>query len=290
MSRTPKTAFVHANGIHFATYEWPGRNPDLPPIVLLHATSFHARCWDQIVARLPDHRCLAFDARGHGRTDKPPLPYSWQQFGEDAAAMLRAWGVEGAVGVGHSMGGNALTRAAVLLPHALRALVLVDPVILRPDGYTDYVAEPEKHFTAARRNRWASPAEMFERFKDRPPFNTWDPQILQDYCDYGLLPAPDGDGYVLACPPLVEAQTYTSSAQIQNRDIYDIIPHVHMPVRLLRCPRHTTSRNDFTNSPTNPDLASYFAQVVDVPLPDNTHFIPMESPALVAQHIADLAR
>ncbi len=290
MSRPPVQASVPANGIQFATYEWPAEGDTLqPPVVLLHATSFHARCWDQVVAHLADYRCLALDARGHGHTDKPPLPYSWQQFGQDAAAMVSLWGVQGAVGVGHSMGGNALVRAAAALPGAFRALLLVDPVIFPPQVYHEHPAEPEKHFTASRRNHWSSPHAMFERFKDRPPFNTWDRQVLHDYCQYGLLRAPDGHGYVLACPPLVEAQTYTTSTQAQNRDIYDLIPHIQVPVRVLRAARPAASPGDFAGSPTNPDLARAFPHGEDVPLPDNTHFIPMESPALVAKHIRDLS-
>ena len=45
------------------------------------------------------------------------------------------------------------------------------------------------------------------------------------------------------------------------------------------------SDTDLGNSPTAPDVASRFAHGLDVLLPDNTHFIPMESPALVAEHI-----
>ncbi|MCG8346819.1 MAG: hypothetical protein MI924_03430 [Chloroflexales bacterium] len=49
---------------------------------------------------------------------------------------------------------------------------------------------------------------MFDRFVERAPFCRWDRTILRDYCQYGLLPAPDGDGYVLACPPAIEAAIY----------------------------------------------------------------------------------
>ena len=50
---------------------------------------------------------------------------------------------------------------------------------------------------------------MFERFKDRLPFARWRPEILRDYCDYGVLPR-DGQ-FVLACPPAVEASIYENS-------------------------------------------------------------------------------
>ena len=36
--------------------------------------------------------------------------------------------------------------------------------------------------------------------------------VLEDYCRFGLLPAADGQGFVLACPPAIEASIYTGSA------------------------------------------------------------------------------
>lgn len=284
---TPHFFYLSANGLQFAVYEWgEASRTATPPVIFFHATSFHGRCWDQVIAHLPGYHCYAVDARGHGRSAKPPLPYEWPQFGQDAAAIVQALGLSGAIGVGHSMGGNAITRAAASVPDAFSALVLIDPVIFPPDAYFEYAAEPEKHFTAYRRTHWASATDMFERFKNRAPFNTWDIQVLRDYCDYGLLPAADGDGYVLACSPALESMIYTTSRYANYADVYDAIRQIHIPVRILRCASSvTTSANDLMASPTNPNLVSYFALGIDVPLVNNTHFIPMESPALVAEHI-----
>ena len=58
---------------------------------------------------------------------------------------------------------------------------------------------------------------MFESFKDRQPFVTWDRQVLRDYCEYGLLRA--NSGYELACPPAIEAEIYENGA-LPNADIY----------------------------------------------------------------------
>src|SRR5258708_33699884 len=84
--------FVRANDVDLALWERPGRDP---AILFCHATGFHARCWDQIVARVPDRRCLAIDMRGHGRSSKPPLPYRWRRFGEDLSEVVRIIGLRG---------------------------------------------------------------------------------------------------------------------------------------------------------------------------------------------------
>jgi len=71
-----------------------------------------ARTWNQIIARIPNRRAIAFDMRGHGLSAKPEPPYLWHVFGEDTAALARALGLRGATGVGHSMGGHSLALAA----------------------------------------------------------------------------------------------------------------------------------------------------------------------------------
>ncbi|MBI5949343.1 MAG: alpha/beta hydrolase [Chloroflexi bacterium] len=274
---------VRANGVELAVFDWPGAEP---AAFLAHATGFHARCWDQVVEHLPGRRCIALDMRGHGRSEKPAPPYRWLNFGRDVAALVEEMGLRDAVGVGHSKGGHAVTYAAAHVPRAFRALLLVDPVIMARETYHRPPAAQE-HFAARRRNEWASPHEMYERFKDRPPFNNWAPAVLWDYCNHGLLPAPGGEGFVLACPPEVEAATYAGSA---GADIYEEIAAIEIPVRVLRAkPRTEGGAMDMSSSPTTPDLASRFRRGTDVPLPEYTHFIPMEAPALVARHIEELA-
>lgn len=278
----PNETRVRVNEIDLCLFEWEGEGP---PIFLAHATGFHARCWDQVVAQLPGRHCYALDMRGHGRSDKPAPPYPWLNFGKDVAEVARAIGLRDAIGVGHSKGGHAVTYAAAHVPRAFAGLVLVDPVIMPREAYREQ--QMGEHFAARRRNEWDSPEEMFERFKDRPPFSAWDPAVLRDYCTYGLLPAPSGEGYVLACPPEVEAATYAGSL---GSDIYDEIASIDIPVRVLRArAREASILSDMGGSPTAPDLARHFARGEDVPLPEHSHFIPMEAPGLVAAHIAEMA-
>jgi hypothetical protein len=114
-------------------------------------------------------------------------------------------------------------------------LSIVDPVIVAPDEYTGSrldMGADWQHPTAKRRNRWASPDEMFERFKDRPPFASWDRDVLRDYCEHGLLRDPSGDGFVLACPPEFEAAVYMAARG--NAAVYDSVRALDVPVLLVR--------------------------------------------------------
>lgn len=280
MAFQPHLVYTEANCVTLALWEWPG---DGPPLVFVHATGFHGRCWDEIIRHMPGQHCLAVDMRGHGRSDKPEPPYPWRAFGEDLAALLRAHNIRDAVGVGHSMGGHSVTLAAALVPNAFARLVLLDPVILSPELYTG--PHPVEHFAARRRNRWASPEEMIARFAPRPPFNRWQPAVLHDYCTYGLLPAPDGDGYTLACPPDVEADVYRHST---DANIYGEIAQVHVPVTVARMGQPTTLDTwNMDGSPTAPDLAAAFPRGRDIHIPEHTHFLPMEAPERVAQLVQE---
>ena len=289
MTGEPQRGRVSANGIDLAYFEW-GTAGVHPTVFLVHATGFHARCWDGVVRALgEDWHAIAVDLRGHGRSSKQG-PYDWRQFGDDATAFAEALGLAGAIGVGHSMGGHAVTQAAARQPHRFAQLLLVDPVILDPTAYAEgggmpAFAKAEQHPVSRRRNAWASAEAMFSHFEHRSPFSLWQPDVLMDYCRFGLLP--QGEGFVLACPPLVEASIYLGSA---GRDIADIIPTVRQPVVVLRAQRKAERGTmDFSQSPTWEGLAAAFPNGRDVHLPHLTHFIPMQRPDLVAAHIREAA-
>lgn len=279
MNRTPVPSRALVNGIELAVWEWPGNGP---PLLLCHAAGFHARIWDQVVAHLPECRCLAFDARGHGRSSKPAPPLGWRNFGSDIAALAESLELTGALGIGHSLGGHAVTLAAALAPDVFSRLLLLDPVIRSPHQYTGPWTQAQ--FAAKRRNRWSSPNEMFESFAHRSPFHSWEPRTLRDYCEYGLLP--DGDGFILACPPESEASIYEQSPTPES-NIYPEIAAIQIPVHIVRAGRFSDPANFMGSSPTAPDLASSFAHATDTCLAEYSHFIPMEAPALVAKLIRD---
>jgi pimeloyl-ACP methyl ester carboxylesterase len=272
--------FFDISGAQLAVFERAGSEP---PVFFTHATGFHARSWNQIVARIPQRRSIAFDMRGHGLSSKPEPPYRWRQFGEDTASLARELNLHGATGVGHSMGGHSLALAAALVPHAFAELILIDPVIMPRALYTGRLREP--HYVRKRRNRWKSPDEMFEQFKDRPPFRDWDQAVLRDYCNYGLVAAADGDGYVLACPPEVEASIYEASA-LNDANLYDEFGRIEAPVTVIRAPLFMPAEGpmDMAASYTAPDLATHFQRGRDIVVP-HSHFIPMENPGLIAGYV-----
>lgn len=275
-----------ATAARIAYVEWGHRGD--PAILLIHATGFHARCWDRTVHALgPGHNVFAVDTRGHGRSEKTGPIADWAEPARDIGELVRHLGLKGAIGVGHSMGGHALVQIAADNPSAFRRLVLIDPVIMAPEVYAArHVWPPEReHPVARRRNVWASWQQMFDAFKDRHPYSLWRRDVLADYCRHGLVPRANGEGFELACPPAIEASIYMAAA---GRDIYAAVKAIDHPVAVLRAkPRPPGLREvpDFATSPTWPELAATFKHGRDVFLPELTHFIPMQDPELTARHI-----
>jgi len=275
---TPQLRIANVDGLDLALWEWPGAGP---PLIFAHATGFHGRLWDYIIRRLPGRHCLAVETRGHGRSARPDPPYRWRYLGRDLAGILRSLGVRGAFGIGHSSGGHSMVQAAALVPEAFAAMLLIDPTIFPLFRYAG--PPPDFSFILRRKNVWRSPEEMIERFRGRPPFVTWVPEILHDYCQYGLLP--DGDHLTLACPPAAEASIYELAIAPES-NIYAEVAQVKVPVTVLRA---GTARKpgelDLAASPTAADLAARFARGRDVVLEGASHFIPMEVPGRVIEEV-----
>jgi pimeloyl-ACP methyl ester carboxylesterase len=287
-ARAPSEHHVVVDGVDLCYFEWGRADGASPTVLLAHATGFHARCWDRVVAHLDaDRHVIAIDQRGHGRSAKVP-PFNWESFGRDLGRFVDVLNLSRIVGVGHSMGGHATVQAAAHGQARFERVILVDPVILDPQLYAmmrsnSPFQRPQDHPTSKRNNQWQSWREMFDRLKGRGSFAVWRDDVLEDYCRYGVLPNPDGPGYVLACPPLVEASIYTGSG---GRDIHELFATIDLPVVVLRGEKRARAESmDFLASPTWELLANQFPKGHDVYLPHLTHFIPMQDPELVARYV-----
>lgn len=288
----PEEHQFQASGVRLAYFEWNRDvGPDAPVVLLVHATGFHARCWDKTVAALPESlRVIAVDVRGHGRSENTGKIADWHVPAQDLVELVEGLDLTNIIGTGHSMGGHSVTQVAARLPERFTRLVLVDPVMMDPNHYTPGAfndrGRPEDFPVAKRRNHWTSWEEMFERFERRHPYSLWRKDVLEDYCRYGLALREDGDGYELACPPVIESSIYVTSA---GTDIYDMVRSIDIPVTVLRAKTRDFDKAaevDFSASPTWQGLAAEFKNGTDVYLPELSHFIPMQDPELVAGYIA----
>ena len=78
-----------------------------PSLLFLHYWGGSSRTWDPVINRLKtDFRCIAYDQRGWGDSDKPETGYSIQDLANDAEALIRMLELTRYVLIGHSMGGK----------------------------------------------------------------------------------------------------------------------------------------------------------------------------------------
>lgn len=279
---------IPANGLTLACFEWRAKlRGQAPSVLLVHATGFHGRVWDQTIHHLPGRHVLAVEQRGHGRSDAADFN-SWEPFGRDLADAVKVLDLQGAVGVGHSMGAHALVQAAASEPGRFSRLVLVDPVLRAPDEYLHPAVPPEApHPAAGRKNHFESAQAMAARFSGRPPYSVFDPAALRDYCEYGLRPAAGGQGFELACAPGFEGRVYPLARH--HPGIYASIRALQIPVLVVRA-RPQDPRIlpwDPLGTPTWDQLAGEFRHGRDLQLLDKTHMLPMEDPALMARLITE---
>jgi pimeloyl-ACP methyl ester carboxylesterase len=288
MDGKPDERHVQLRDIRLALYEWPGRGP---LTLFVHATGFHARCWDGVIGELPRIHALAVDLRAHGSSEQRP-PYTWDRFAEDVLALVRELDLRDVVGVGHSMGGYCVAHAAALAPERFRSLVLVDPVILDPAILELRKAggtHPASEGVRKRKKDFVSPEAMFERFRTRAPYSTWREDVLRAYCLHGLRQDPRGEGYTLACPPEIEADIYERSG---DQRIVPLLPRIEAPATVLRARERKDAGpvHSFAASPTWPATAAALPRGRDVYLPERSHFLPMEAPELVARYVDEARR
>ena len=72
------------------------------------------------------HRVIAYDARGHGRSD-PAEPYDYPALAQDLGRLLDERGIDTAVLAGASMGAHTIARFAIDHPERVQAAVFITP-------------------------------------------------------------------------------------------------------------------------------------------------------------------
>jgi pimeloyl-ACP methyl ester carboxylesterase len=106
------------------------------PIVLVHCFSCSLHWWDAMVPLLnEDHRIVRVDLLGHGGSEKPSSGYSIEEQAQLVAAALGEEDVQGAVVVGHSLGGAVATALAEQSSQLVDRVVIVNEA--PNDSYTD---------------------------------------------------------------------------------------------------------------------------------------------------------
>jgi pimeloyl-ACP methyl ester carboxylesterase len=100
------------------------------PVVFAHSLASNSGQWRAQLEHLrPNRRAVAFDFRGHGRSEPAKNgDYSIAGMASDISAVVDSLGLERFVLVGHSMGGGAALVYAGAHPERVAGLLLLDPI------------------------------------------------------------------------------------------------------------------------------------------------------------------
>ena len=162
-AKTPATVFdsgssfhVEANGIRFHC-RIDGRK-EAPWLMFSNSLATNLSMWEgQIAAFENSFRILRYDQRGHGGTEVPSEPCTFEQLVDDVVALFDALAIQRATFVGVSMGAVTALRLAVRCPERLDRIVACDGQWVAPPGASQLWGNASRSSKIKGWKRWLSP-------------------------------------------------------------------------------------------------------------------------------------
>jgi pimeloyl-ACP methyl ester carboxylesterase len=151
-------------------------------LVFIHGWNLNMRYWDEQVRYFQSrYRILNLDLAGHGNSGKDRNNWTIESFARDITHIMQKEGIDKAILIGHSLGGNVALQISTSVPERILRIIAVDCFKnvgfeitddFR-DGFQDHYAKFKRNYTemadeVARENT---------RTKDREVIN----RIVKDY-------------------------------------------------------------------------------------------------------------
>ncbi|MEU5506497.1 alpha/beta fold hydrolase [Streptomyces fungicidicus] len=254
-----------------------------PAVVFAHGWTCSTAFWAAQIRDLSaDHRVIAYDQRGHGRTPASPA-CSTEALADDLEAVLTATLGPGerAVIAGHSMGGMTVMAAATR--PAFRAHAAA--VLLCSTGSSRLVAESTVlPLRPGRLRTWLTGRVL----GSRAPLGPVTP-LARRILRYGTMGPASAPDMVEACARIVHAcpraVRHSWSHVLDRLDLDDGVRQLRVPVEIV-----AGSADRLTPPVHARVIAAALPHCVGVTeLPDVGHMTPVEAPGQVTRRIRDLA-
>jgi pimeloyl-ACP methyl ester carboxylesterase len=128
--KRPAEGWADVGELRVRYLDWSG---DGPPIIALHGLASSGHWYDLVATLLShDYRVVAPDQRGHGKTTQASSGYDWPSLASDVAGLMDRLGLDRAVVMGHSWGGQVAVAMAAYQPDRVSRLVMIDGGFLDP--------------------------------------------------------------------------------------------------------------------------------------------------------------
>ena len=256
-------------------------NPAGVRIVLSHANGFAADTYYPFWSLLTDRfDVMVYDLRNHGwnavgELEAHAIPTFARDMTVVAQAIERAFGAKPAVGVFHSVSGQAAAIEASSGAGSFAALVLFDPFIC-PKGC--HLGHRERLRTTMarmvegalrRRSSFDSETAFAERLRGTPAFERLRPGVAELLAQTTLRAADKGAGLVLRCPPEYEARIYEQGYRYAAT----------VDVDAIACPVAVIGSDPLAPHSFLPTIAMNEIRALNYDfIPETTHFLQLEEP------------
>jgi non-heme chloroperoxidase len=109
------------------------------PLLFVASAWLNSRMWEFQIPYFADHgfRCVAYDRRGHGRSDSPWTGYDYDTLADDLHALVTHLDLRDVVLVGHSAGAGEVVRYVSRCADRVAAIALVSGTAPFPMKTTD---------------------------------------------------------------------------------------------------------------------------------------------------------
>jgi non-heme chloroperoxidase len=219
--RVRRAPFIASrDGTNLYWREW-GRGV---PVLFVHSWCMNSQMWDYQFAALGHRgmRCIAYDRRGHGRSDQPPTGYDYDTLADDMAIVIETLDLHDLTLVGHSMGAAEIVR--YLSRHGdgrVKRIVLLAPVL--------------PFLTRTANNLDAVPAEMFEAWRAqwRNDFPKWVADNVAPFFTPDTSPALIKWGVEMLLATSLPVAVACNRA-VAETDFRPELPRIRVPTLLLQ--------------------------------------------------------
>jgi pimeloyl-ACP methyl ester carboxylesterase len=161
---------------------------DAPPLILLHGLGATKASWLTVVPRLAkQHRVVALDLPGFGRSSKPRGAYDAPWFADHVRAVMDELSLSSALVAGNSMGGRVAMEMAMRYPERVEAIACLCPAAAfnrRPALWLVKLLRPELGMLASRLPRGQLLGGLRRLFADANCIHdSWYDAAIDDFLD-----------------------------------------------------------------------------------------------------------